>query len=83
MDQPTYKVKIHHHGLKRQGSNIDQCVRTDLKVKVNMVYDCGFDGINGKIQFCTYLLSKTKHCAIFSSTLQKFNQPNLFLKFYC
>jgi hypothetical protein len=22
-----------------------------------------FDGIDGKIQFCTYLLSKTKHCA--------------------
>ena len=34
-------------------------VHTDLKVKINMVKDCGFDGINDKIQFCTYLLSIT------------------------
>ena len=32
-------------------------VRTDLKVKINMVQDCGFDGINDKIKFCTYLLT--------------------------
>ena len=56
--------KIHHHCLKRQGSSIDLCVGNDLKVEINMVCDCGFDRINGKIQFCTYILSKAKHCAV-------------------